>query len=201
MSGWRRLAGPLLAPALWLGGLFLIVLGEAIAGLALVMAGWFARTAARAARRREQLEHVVDGVTVGEVMETSALVVAPHATLDTFGDAIDPAGPTTVARVTRDGGLVGLIGIAQLDRVPRARWPIVHAAEAMVGVEALPALRPGEALRPVADRLGASSAPGFPVYEDAQLAGILTRLGVGRVVDERASAREGKATAGAGKEA
>ena len=181
----RRLAGRLLAPALWAAGLVLIVLGNALAGFALVMAGWFARVAARASRRRDELERLIDGVTVGEVMETEAFVVAPQATLDTFADSLDVQGATTVARVMRDDRLLGVVGLRELARVPRGRWPTVHAAEAMSGADALPLLAPEDALRPAADRLGASSASGFPVVDEGRIAGILTRLAVGRVLHER----------------
>ncbi len=191
----RRLGAGLLAPALLAGGLGLIVLGNAIAGLALVIAGWFARAAARARRRRDQLERLVDGTTVGEVMETEPLVVAPQATLDTFADWLDVRGGATVARVMHDDHLLGLVGLRELERVPRSSWSTVHASEAMAGAASLPILAPGDPLQPAADRLGASSAPGFPVLEEGRLAGILTRLAVGRTLHERATA---SAASGAG---
>jgi len=181
----RRQADRLLVPLLWAGGLALVVLGNGIAGMALVTAAWFARSAVRASRRRDQLERLIEGVTVGEVMETEPLVVAPQATLDAFGNALDATGSTTVARVMRDGHLVGLVGPRELAGVPRGRWSTVHAGEAMAASASLPVLTPGEALRPAADRLGASRAPGFPVLEDGRLAGILTRLAVGRTLHER----------------
>jgi CBS domain-containing protein len=192
----RRFAGRLLAPALWAAGLILIVLGNALAGFSLVMAGWFARVAARAARRRDELERLIDGVTVGEVMETEAFVVAPQATLDTFADSLDVQGATTVARVMRDDHLLGIVGLRELARVPRRRWPAVHAGDAMSGADALPVLAPGDALRPAADRLGASTASGFPVLDDGRVAGILTRLAVGRVLHERSLRATGAVPAG-----
>jgi CBS domain-containing protein len=197
MPRWRRLSARLLAPALWAAGLLFIVLGNAIGGLAFIMAGWFARVAARASRRREELEHLIDGVTVGEVMETEPFVVAPQATLDTFGDAIDATAATTVARVMRDDRLVGLVGPREVERVPRQRWAVVHASDAMARAENLPALAPTDALRPAADRLGASNAPGFPVLVDGRLTGILTRLAVGRTLLERETAARTGAEPGA----
>lgn len=186
-GGWRRLLRLLLAPALWLAGLALIVLGNAIGGLALVMAGWFVRMAQRATQRRDELERLVEGVTVGEVMETEALAVAPQATLDTFADDLQGDG-TTVARVVRDGALVGLLGPGELERVPRSRWAEVHAGDVMVPVDGLPVLRPGDPLRPAAEQLGAGAAPGLPVVDGGQTVGVLTRLGVGRDLDRRVAA-------------
>ncbi len=186
---WRRRLAGLLAPALWAAGLVVIVLGNAIGGLALVMAGVVARSGVRSARRREQLEQLVDGVTVGDVMETASLVVAPHATLDTFAASLDASGPVTVARVMHDDRLVGLVGPHEVERVPPGRWPTVHASEAMAATASLPVLSPEDPLRPAADRLGGASAPGLPVVADGRLAGILTKMAVGRTLLEREAGR------------
>ena len=126
--------------------------------------------------------------TVGEVMETVPFVVAPQATLDTFALALDGAGEATVARVMRGDELLGLVGAREIGRVPRGRWAAVHAAEVMAVSGGLPVLDPGDALGPAADRLATSSAPGLPVVREGSLAGILTRLAVGRTVHERAVA-------------
>lgn len=199
MPRWRRLAEDGAAPALWLAGLVLIVLGNPIGGLALVAAGVVARAAVRAARRRSELELLIEGVSVGDVMETEAFAVVPYATLDSFAPALEVGGPTTVARVMRDGRLVGLVGERELDAVDRDRWPETHAEDAMSALDDLPMLDPAEPLRPAADRLGASDVSGFPVMAEGRVAGILTRLAVGRTLHERsvagspAAADEGRA--------
>ncbi|MFH1474563.1 MAG: CBS domain-containing protein [Chloroflexota bacterium] len=176
------------APALLVGGLILIVLGNAIGGLAFLMAGWLARAAVKARRRRDQLEGLIEGLTVGEVMETAAFVVAPQATLDTFAPALEIPGDATVARVMRGDELLGLVGMREIDRVPRQRWVAVHATEAMAASEGLPVLDPGDGLLAAVDQLETSSAPGLPVVREGSLAGILTRLAVGRTLHERAEA-------------
>lgn len=184
----RRLGTLAVAPALLAAGFVMVLLGNAIGGLALLMAAWFARTAARARLRQDQLARLIEGVTVGEVMETAPFVVVPRATLDTFAPALDGGAEPTVVRVMVDDALLGLVGPREVERVPRGRWPVVHADEAMVATAGLPVLDPGESLGPAADRLGASSAPGLPVVSDGRLAGVLTRLAVGRTLHERASA-------------
>jgi hypothetical protein len=188
MDRGRRLARAIATPALLAGGLVLIMLGNAVGGLALVMASWFARATVRARQRHDDLERLIAGLTVGEVMETVPFVVAPQATLDTFALALDGAGPATVARVMRGDELLGLVGLREIGRVPRRRWATVHAVEAMADSGGLPELDPGDALGPAAECLGASSASGLPVVREGSLAGILTRLAVGRTLHERAAA-------------
>ena len=181
----RRLAARLVAPSLWAARPHPDRAGKRARRVRAGHGGLVRQgCGSRASRRRDELEHLIAGVTVGEVMETEALVVAPQATLDTFGDSLDAQGATTVARVMRDDRLLGIVGMRELARVPRGRWQAVHAADAMSGADALPALAPGDALSPAADRLGASSASGFPVLDDGRIAGILTRLAVGRMLHE-----------------
>ncbi|HSW41938.1 MAG TPA: CBS domain-containing protein [Patescibacteria group bacterium] len=188
MERGTRLLRTIATPALLVGGLVLFFLGNAIGGLALFMAAWFARAAIRARQREDDLARLIQGLTVGEVMETEPLVVAPQATLDTFAPALGAAGGATVARVMRGDELLGLVGPQEVDRVPRGRWQAVRAAEAMVASDRLPHLDPGEPLGPAADRLGASAVPGLPVVSGGRLAGILTRLAVGRALHEQAEA-------------
>lgn len=166
----RRMGTLALAQMLLGGGIALILLGNAVGGVALLMVGWFARSAVKARQRRDKLARVIEGLTVGEVMETVAFVVAPQATLETFAPALDGAGDATVARVER------------------GQWAVAHAADAMTDAGGLPVLDPDDALGPAADRLGALSAPGLPVVREGTLAGILTRLAVGRTLHERAAA-------------
>jgi CBS domain-containing protein len=188
MRDWRRLARSVAAPLLWGAGLVAIGFGNVMAGLAFIVGGWFVRVALRTSERRAALASVLDGVTVGEVMETAAYTVAPQATLETFAEDLEGVEGATVARVMHDGELLGLLGTRELARVPRKRWPTVHAREAMVPAADLPVLDADDPLRPAVDRLGSSAAPGFPVVADGRLAGVLTRLAVGRALHERSQA-------------
>jgi CBS domain-containing protein len=188
MRDWRRLARSVAAPLLWGAGLVAIGFGNVMAGLAFIVGGWFVRVALRTSERRAALASVLDGVTVGEVMETAAYTVAPQATLETFAEDLEGVEGATVARVMHDGELLGLLGTRELARVPRKRWPTVHAREAMVPAADLPVLDADDPLRPAVARLGSSAAPGFPVVADGRLAGVLTRLAVGRALHERSQA-------------
>ncbi len=183
-----------LGSALLGGGFVLILMGNLVVGLALLVAGWFARFAVGKSRRRDELERLIEGLTVGAVMETVPFVVTPQATLDTFAPALDGGGESTIARVMQGDDLLGLVGSREIDRVPRKRWASVRASEAMVASGLMPILDPGDALGPAVERLGALS--GLPVVRDGSLAGILTRLAVGRTLHERAEARAARAARG-----
>jgi CBS domain-containing protein len=180
----RRLIGPVLVGA----GFVMTLGGNALGGLALVLAGWMARAAVRAGDRRDRLQGLLDGVTVADAMETSGPAVAPHVTLDAFVPELDVSPDVGAVRVVADGALVGIVGPREVSRVPRSRWALVRAGEAMTATSSLPGLVPDEPLGPAAERLGASGATGWPVVADGRPVGILTRTAVGRALQVRIQA-------------
>lgn len=181
---WRviRWLGPLVIVAV---GFVVTLGGNAIGGLALVLAGFAARAAVQAADRRDRLARLLDGVTVADVMQTGGPTVPPGVTLDTFVEDLDAMPDVGVIRVVDDGRLVGLVGPREVAKVARKRWPTVRAGDAMVATAALPGLAPDDPLGPAAERLGASGATGLPVIADGQPVGVLTRFAVGRTLQER----------------
>jgi CBS domain-containing protein len=180
----RRSIGPLL-----LGVGFVVTLGgNTLGGLAFVLAGWMARAAVRAGDRRDRLQGLLDGVTVADAMETAGPTVAPHVTLDAFVPELDLSPDVGAVRVVDGGALVGIVGPREVARVPRSRWSVVRAGEAMTATASLPGLVPDEPLGPAAERLGASGATGWPVVADGRPVGILTRTAVGRALQVRLQA-------------
>lgn len=166
-------------------GFVLTLAGNAIGGLALVLAGFTARAAIQAADRRDRLQRLLDGVTVADAMVTESPTVPPHMTVDTFAPDLDDAAEPGVVRVVADGRLVGILGRREIAKVPRRRWATVRAGEAMASTASLPGLAPGEPLGPAAERLGATGATAVPVLQDGEPVGVLTRFGVGRILQER----------------
>jgi CBS domain-containing protein len=123
-------------------------------------------------------------------METTGPAVPPHATLDSFVPELDRTPDLGAIRVVDDGSLVGIVGPREVLRVPRERWPLVRAGEAMTPLATLPGLDAGEPLGPAAERLGASGATGFPVVAEGRPIGILTRTAVGRTLQARLQAAD-----------
>ncbi len=188
MAGRRGLRRAVRWTAPWLvvgAGFVLTLAGNAIGGLALVLAGFAARAAIQAADRRDHLQRLLEGVTVADVMVRETPIVSPSVTVDTFAPDLDDAADPGVVSVVADGRLLGILGRRELAKVPRRRWPTVRAAEAMVATTSLPSLAPDDPLGPAAERLGATGATGLPVVRDGEPVGVLTRFVVGRILHER----------------
>ncbi|MFL5779096.1 MAG: site-2 protease family protein [Chloroflexota bacterium] len=182
--------GRLLGWALGVAGFAsILVLSSIDNGLMLAICGWFLVSTARQTDRIAMLDELLDGLSVGEVMERDVEAVPPGLTVDTFaGRMLDgTSGPSLP--VMQNQTLLGVISAGQLRRLRRDRWPTMRAEDVMVAESALPALGPETTLRSGFDDLRRSGLEGLPVFDAGGLIGILTRRGVARAVQSRAEGR------------
>lgn len=178
-------------------GMLVALEGAVPDGLILVALGWVMRGSSIAIGQREQLEILIEGITVGEVMDRDLPTIPPQVTLDTFAELI--AGAVTAIPVMAGDRLLGIVGLRDIRRIQRRRWETTRATEIMADADRLPVLRPDDDLRPAVARLQQSGVDGLPVLAEGRLVGLLTRFGVGRALQERlTSARAAAAAARTG---
>ena len=159
-------------------GIITILLVDSTDGLMLALCGWFIVSSASAIQRNADVDAMLDGISVADVMDHDVSGVPPGLTLDTFAEQmLDEASRATVP-VMRGRDLLGLIGRKQIRRVRRDRWAATRAEDLMVSGDALPRVGPEMSLRDVLDRLHRSGLDGLPVVEGGALTGIVTRQAV-----------------------
>ena len=179
----------------WLGiglgviGFAFILRFDSIDGLMLALAGWFLISTARALERGADVDAMLDGLLVADVMDRDVTRVPAALTLDTFAEQIlgQPGGSVPVVE---DGDLVGMLGERQVRRIRRDRWPATRAGQAMTARDALPEIGPSTTVRAALDQLHRSGADGLPVMEGGSLTGIITRRAVADAVRERIRPKE-----------
>ncbi len=181
------LAGRVLGIGMMGAGVLLAFSGDAVDGIFVALLGWFVRGTSGAQARQETLDVIVAGVSVGDAMERDLPAVPPQVTLDVFAAVLSGPAAAPVVRVMSGDQLVGLIGPNELRRVGRSAWRTTQAAVAMTPADLLPRVAAGDSLRGAAALLQSARVVGLPVIEDGQLAGVLTRQGIGRVVRERSA--------------
>lgn len=189
--------GRLTGYGIMFAGVLVALEGALPDGLIMVALGWVMRGSSIAIGRREQLDVLIEGITVGEVMDRDLPVIPPQVTLDTFADLIAGAGMITAIPVMAGDTLLGVVGLRDIRRIQRRRWETTRATEIMAGAERLPVLRPEDDLRPAVARLAQSGVDGLPVLAEGRLVGLLTRFGVGRALQERMTAARTAAAAAA----
>jgi Zn-dependent protease/CBS domain-containing protein len=145
-------------------------------GAMIAVTGWFFILSANAVRDRVKVDELVGGHTVGEAMEPDPVTVSPSLTIDTFAaQLIDGESPMTAVPVLEADQVVGILGVAQVRRIPRARWTSTRVEEAMVKPPKLTFLAREDALKDALEQVQRQGLDGLPVMEDGQLVGVLTR--------------------------
>lgn len=178
--------GQLVGFALIVLGIFRFFGGAGFGGLWLAFIGWFLLGAAGSTRAQAETNESLRGVRVGDVMARECPVVDGHDNLQTFVDQHLLRTGQRCFVVLEGGRVAGLITPHEVKGIERAKWPYTTASDA---ARPLDQLRTVEASAPVADALelmGREDVNQLPVMQDGQLAGIISRGDVLRLLQTRA---------------
>ena len=157
-------------------------------GLMLALTGWFLVSSGRTIERLVELDALLDGIRVGDVMDHDVTGVPPGLTLDTFASQLLDGSSSSALAVLSGGDLLGMIGAAQVRRVRRDRWPETRAEALMVSGDALPRVAPETTLRAAFDQLRRSGLDGLPVVDAGAMTGIVTRRAITEAIRSRVHA-------------
>jgi CBS domain-containing protein len=181
-----------------LTGLFLAGLGvvgillgdmlptDSLDGLMVALCGWFIASTARTVERRAGLDQLLDGLSVGDVMDRDVPGIPPGLTIDTFAGQVLDGSSSMALPVTRGEELLGVIGATQLRRVRQDRWSTTRAEDLMISPPALLIVSPETTIRAALVGLGRAGTDALPVMEGGALLGLLTRRAVAAAIQGRA---------------
>jgi Zn-dependent protease/CBS domain-containing protein len=187
-AGWRAAAvsGRISGFAALAVGIAVLLVGSTTNGAMIALSGWFLILSARTIRDRVRVEDLIGDAHVSDAMETTSVTVQPSLTLDTFAaQLLDGESGTTAVPVTDGDDVVGVIGVRQVNRVRRDRWPQTRVSDAMVQPPRLTIASPDDPLPGAVAALQRANLDGLPVMQDGKLVGLLTRSAVGKLVSER----------------
>jgi Zn-dependent protease/predicted transcriptional regulator len=187
-SGWRAaaLTGRITGLVAVGAGLAITLFGSTNIGLVTVVTGWFIMLSARTIRDRLRVDDLIGDLHVRDAMEPSTITVHPNLTLDTIaGQLLNPESGTIAVPVTDGDAVVGMVGPRQVNRLRRDKWAETHVADVMIRPPRLTIVTADMPLPEAVAALQRANVDGLPVVEDGRLTGVVTRLGVGKVVTDR----------------
>ena len=187
-TGWFVAAriGRLTALALLGLGLVVVALGDAGNGAFIALSGWFLFLSARAIKERVRVDDLIGDLHVGDAIEADVPAVGPGLTLDTFAQQLlGEETPTTVVPVMRESELLGIVGVAQVRRIPESRWTNTRVEDVMLKPPRLVTLAPDDTLLSGFERIRRARSDGLPVIGPDGLVGLLTLRSIGAIVRER----------------
>jgi Zn-dependent protease/CBS domain-containing protein len=124
--------------ALVVAGALAMTFFDLMVGLSLVAIGWLVISSSRFLDRRTVLQELIAGLHVCDAEDLDVARVPPQLTLDAFASEFLGERLGGVALVERGDELVGMIGTAQIKRVPARAWPRTRTEAVMVRIDAVP---------------------------------------------------------------
>ena len=166
----------------------LLALNEALlSGIWLGLIGWFLANAAESEVRQMGVERTLHGVRVRDIMEADPPSVSPNESVSELINERMLRGEHRTFLVRHDdGGLAGLVTLSDVRRVPREQWDAARVTDIMTRFADLATVGPDDEVEAAMKLLQARGVDQLPVLTDGRMvAGLLTRLGVMRLIETR----------------
>jgi len=178
--------GRLVGVGVMLVGAALVPLTDLWPGLALIVAGWLLIGSSRVLDRRALLQSLIAGARVSDALDSEPARIPPQLTLDVFageylGDRLGAA-----ALVERGQELLGMIGTAQIRRIPRRKWPSMRTEQAMVPLGSVPRTSGDAELWPALEILERSGLDALLIGTGEQVSALFTRRSAAHLIRQRA---------------
>ncbi|MFH1383249.1 MAG: CBS domain-containing protein [Chloroflexota bacterium] len=184
IAGWM---GQLIGLALFLGGLYIALLGRQwFVGLMLALVGWALYRGATRASRVTFLHRALHGVTVGDVMLTEYPAATPELSIGELVRRYSLATGYRYFVLVDDVGLSGVVTIRDVKRIRKKRWDSTIVGKIMTPAPNLKAAHPGDSAANMLQEMEMLDISGMPVLAGDKLVGIITRENLTRVGRTRA---------------
>ncbi len=161
--------------ALMAGGVVLMLSGLAIDGLWFLFIGWFLLSAAKGESQNLQLEGILARLKARDVMREDFATVTPgHSVQEVVDDYMIGRGERAVV-VADDRGVLGIITVSDVGRVPRTTWPNAPVQGVMTPREKIITVAADAVARDVLLLVGERGLNQIPVLDGGRMIGLVTR--------------------------
>jgi Zn-dependent protease len=175
------LGGRIFAFFLMAAGVIDFFLTTDLGGIWLVFIGWFLEMASRAEVQGETVRHMLEGVTVGEVMSPNPVVVPGWITVELLIEQYAMRHHFTTFPINDIGGRIqGLVTLRGMKRVPASERSRLRAADIAIPLAQIPVAAPTDQLTELLTKLGPQSDGRALVFDGDQLVGIVSPSDVAR---------------------
>ena len=167
-------------------GALIMVFWDLFGGLGLMVAGWLIVGSSRLLDRRTVLQSLVAGLLAGDATDSEQARVPPQLTLDVFAGEYLGERLGTAALVERGADLIGLVGTAQIRRIPRRSWPNTRTEQAMVPIANVPRVSGDTGLWTALEMLERSGLDALLLAPAGEDQALVTRRSAARLIHARA---------------
>ncbi len=158
--------------------------GGLFGGIWLIFIGWFLTSAADSAIREQSLQEHLAGVHVRDVMNRYPECVSPATPVETVVHGSFIQRGVKALPVCNDTGLLGIVTLADVKRIPQDQWANTPVQEIMTR-SPLESVNENDDLNGALRILAQNGLNQIPVMGDGHLVGLLSRADVIRYLQTR----------------
>ena len=157
-------------------GFYIPFLGTGpVAGLWLVLIGWFLNNAARMGYEQVLIREALQDVPVSDIMHARLDMVEPDMNVELLVSEHIMRRDQRAFPVVQEGTVRGLVCLEDVRAVPRERWSGVRVDEIMTPYQDLDTVRPQDSAMEAFQRLSNRGVNQLPVVEGDELRGMVRR--------------------------
>ena len=153
------------------------------AGLWPILLGLFLLALGKATLRKAEMEHLLGGRVVRDLMTRDPVVADPEQSLAEVVDRVFLAHGISFAPVVEDGVLLGYVDLPLLRRIERENWATTRVNDVIEGLSDAVVVAPDDPLSAVLTRMAETRRRKFLVIEGHRLCGVLTLSDVTAYLD------------------
>lgn len=177
--------GKVVAYLFIIAGLTFALLGNLVNGLWIGFIGWFLLSAAQQGYAQAMLRNSLAGIKAQELMTRNCSRIPPDISLARFVDdyLFHFGGPCFL--VIDNDQFKGLLTLNEINAVPRSQWEQVLVGQAMLPLEQLRWVTPGQDVMKILEYMDRENLNQVPVIEKGQLVGIIGRPEIVHLLQSR----------------
>ncbi|MER3416288.1 MAG: hypothetical protein C4297_08780 [Gemmataceae bacterium] len=167
-----------------------VLIGGNLSGIWSIFLGLFLQNAAQQSIATAQVEELLGGIRVGDIMRRQPVAIPAHTLLANILEDFFLRYPYKAYPVVEDGRLVGMFTLHHLKDVPRDEWDMLDAAAVVTGDGNLPVLHPNDLVLAALRKMNETGYARLPVVENGLLVGILSKRDILGVLEVRSGLAE-----------
>jgi Zn-dependent protease len=158
--------------------------GNILNGIWLIFIGWFLVSAADHSMRELTMQQQLAGIRVKDVMDRSPECASPAISVESVVQEAFIQRGRRALPVCNESGLLGIVTLADVKRVPQERWPNTPVQEIMTRSPLL-SVKEDDDLNDALKVLAQNGLNQIPVIGNGHLVGLLSRADVLRYLQTR----------------
>jgi Zn-dependent protease/predicted transcriptional regulator len=158
-----------------LGGIYMVFTGDWGNGLWLVLIGWFLQSAAKGSYQQTALQEILKGHRAIEIISRDCVSITPNISIEELVNYHMLGQGRRCVMVNENDRVIGLLALQDIKKIPRERWAMTTAREAMVPASKLKTISSDTELNMVLKIIISENISQIPVEENGEIIGIIAR--------------------------